>query len=61
MDDSNKEILIKSLELISQFYVNVDLISNGREFVKIHERNILNLKEIKLAAGRSLEKNINCK
>ncbi|MBL0685319.1 hypothetical protein [Aquimarina mytili] len=46
MKKDHKEILIKSLQLISQFNGNVDLISNGREFVKIHERNILTLKEI---------------
>lgn len=46
MSDSDKKILIKSLELISQFNENVNLISNGREFIKIHERNILALKEI---------------
>ncbi len=46
MNDSEKKILIKSLVLISQFNGNVDLISNGKEFVKIHERNILTLKAV---------------
>lgn len=46
MNDSEKNILIKSLELIAQFIGNIHLISNGKEFVKIHERNILTLKQV---------------
>jgi len=46
MKELDKNILFKSLKLISQFNEHVDSISSGREFIKIHQRNILTLKEI---------------
>ena len=43
---NNLEILIKSLVLISKFKNDINTISNGNEFIKIHERNISDLKKI---------------
>ncbi len=40
MNTSESLLLIKSLNLLAQFYENVDLVTYGNEYISIHERNV---------------------
>jgi hypothetical protein len=46
MDESNKNVLIKSLNVISNFTENVHLVNSPNEFLEIHNRNLKMLSEL---------------
>jgi|TARA_R110000764_G_scaffold206271_2_gene291609 hypothetical protein len=48
MDESNKNVLIKSLNVISNFTENVHLVNSPNEFLEIHNRNLKMLSELSL-------------
>ncbi len=50
MEESSKKILLKSLNVISNFPKNIHLVNTSNEYLEIHNRNIKMLEE--LAAER---------
>ncbi|MCV6630039.1 MAG: hypothetical protein OIF50_09285 [Flavobacteriaceae bacterium] len=46
MDESNKNILKKSLLVLSEFPKNVFVVANGSDYLKIHKRNMYMLYSI---------------
>jgi hypothetical protein len=41
-----KELLIKSLNFITLFYIDVNYVNSSSEFIEIYNRNLISLKEI---------------
>lgn len=46
MNESNKNVLLKSLNVISNFPENVHLVNSPNEFLEIHNRNLKMLSEL---------------
>lgn len=46
MNESNKSVLLKSLNVISNFPENVHLVNSPTEFLEIHNRNLKMLSEL---------------
>ena len=58
MEESSKKILLKSLNVISNFPKNVHLVNTSNEYLEIHNRNIKMLEDLAMERKSVFLKNL---